>query len=87
MIKTDWKAVGGKKRGGLATSAKMNQWKGDGDCRFCSSPTLLRDAPRREPAQEREGGREGKRNAHLVKSYRGRPDVKCGQMKKKDQAN
>lgn len=85
MIKTDWKAVGGKKRGGLATSAKMNQWKGDGDCRFCSSLTLLRDAPRREPAQERERER-GEAKCSFSKKLQ-RPDVKRGQMKKKDQAN
>lgn len=40
-----------------------------------------------ESRHRKERGREGERNAHLVKSYRGRPDVQSGQIKKKDQAN
>lgn len=46
-----------KREEGLATSAKMSQWRGDGDCRICSSPTLLQEAPRGELARERDGER------------------------------
>lgn len=42
---------------GLASSAKMSQWRGDGDCRMCSSPTLLQEALGGPLAREGDGER------------------------------